>query len=191
MKYLLLVLLSFGISVSANSQSVIGSWKGMIDVGAKKIAFIMHVSQKEDAYITTFDSPDQKAFGLKGGETIVNGDSIKAKIPVIRGSYNALWDGRNTMEGTFAQGNFKTTLQLKRISDSNFVKKYIPKVRPQTPVAPFPYKSEEVVYHNADKSIQFGATLTTPTDLTDFPTVIIISGSGAQDRNGTMFEHQP
>jgi hypothetical protein len=63
MKYLLLVLVCFGMSVSAYSQSVIGSWKGMIDVGAKKIAFIMHVSQKEDTYITTFDSPDQKAFG--------------------------------------------------------------------------------------------------------------------------------
>jgi pimeloyl-ACP methyl ester carboxylesterase len=61
--------------------------------------------------------------------------------------------------------------------------------RPQTPKPPFSYTIEEVEYNNADNSVHYGATLTIPANRKDFPTVIIISGSGTQDRNGTIFGH--
>lgn len=191
MKYIVLFIVFLGTAVPASCQSVVGSWKGLIDIGAKKIAFIMHLSQNDESYTSSFDSPDQKAFGLKGSETIVKEDSVKAKIPIIRGSYIGKWNGNDLIEGLFSQGNFKTSLVLKRIADSTLPKKRVPKIRSQTPIAPFLYKSEDVTYNNADNSVQFGATLTLPNDVTDFPTVIIISGSGPQDRNGTMFEHKP
>ncbi len=191
MKYFVLFFGVFGIIESANCQSIVGSWKGFIDIGPRKISLVMHLSQKDDGYFTSFDSPDQKAFGLKGSETVVETDSIKTKIPVIKGSYIGKWDGNDIVDGVFTQGNFKTILVLKRIPDSSQPKKRIPKIRPQTPIAPFSYKSEEVEYNNTDQSVHFGATLTIPTDKTDFPTVIIISGSGPQDRDGTMFDHKP
>ncbi len=63
--------------------------------------------------------------------------------------------------------------------------------KPQTPKEPFNYTIEEVEYDNGDKSLHYGATLTVPKNKKNFPTVIIISGSGSQDRNGTMLGHQP
>jgi pimeloyl-ACP methyl ester carboxylesterase len=63
-------------------------------------------------------------------------------------------------------------------------------VRPQTPKAPLGYLAEEVMYKNADSSLQYGATFTKPSQGTNFPTVILISGSGTQDRDGTMFGHK-
>jgi alpha-beta hydrolase superfamily lysophospholipase len=63
--------------------------------------------------------------------------------------------------------------------------------RPQTPKEPFNYNIEEVEYDNADKTIHYGATLTIPKNLKKFPIAIIISGSGSQDRNGTLLGHQP
>ncbi len=62
--------------------------------------------------------------------------------------------------------------------------------RPQTPKPPFNYSIEEVEYDNADHSVHYGATLTTPRNKKNFPTVIIISGSGTQDRDGTLFDHK-
>jgi pimeloyl-ACP methyl ester carboxylesterase len=71
--------------------------------------------------------------------------------------------------------------------------------RPQTPRPPFPYRSEEVEYDNADRSIHFGGTFTVP--LPDpnvnylrapvYPTVLLITGSGKQDRDENIFGHKP
>ena len=71
--------------------------------------------------------------------------------------------------------------------------------RPQTPKPPYPYKSEDVAYIMLISSVQFGATFTVP--LPDpnvdyfrapiYPTVILITGSGKQDRDETIFEHKP
>ncbi|TXT33762.1 MAG: hypothetical protein FD136_711 [Chitinophagaceae bacterium] len=62
--------------------------------------------------------------------------------------------------------------------------------RPQTPQPPFNYSIEEVEYDNADHSVHYGATLTIPKNKKNFPTIIIISGSGTQDRDGTLFGHK-
>ena len=64
------------------------------------------------------------------------------------------------------------------------------KIRPQTPRPPYNYDSEEVEYDNADKTVHYGATFTKPRGVKSFPTVIIITGSGAQDRDGTIFSHK-
>ncbi len=62
--------------------------------------------------------------------------------------------------------------------------------RPQTPKPPFNYTIEEVEYDNVDQSVHYAATLTKPINKKNFPTVIIISGSGTQDRDGTLFGHK-
>lgn len=59
------------------------------------------------------------------------------------------------------------------------------------PKPPFPYTEEKIIYFNQDKSIQYGATLSLPKDIHHFPTVILISGSGQQDRDETLFGHKP
>lgn len=64
------------------------------------------------------------------------------------------------------------------------------KLRPQTPKPPYNYDSEDVEYDNADKTVHYGATLTKPRGVKNFPTVIIITGSGAQDRDGTILGHK-
>lgn len=64
------------------------------------------------------------------------------------------------------------------------------RIRPQTPKPPYNYDSEDVEYDNADKTVHYGATLTKPRGVKSFPTVIIITGSGAQDRDGTILGHK-
>ena len=60
--------------------------------------------------------------------------------------------------------------------------------RPQTP---YPYNSDSVEYDNADKTVHLGATLTYPKTGGPFPAAVLITGSGTQDRDETLFGHHP
>ena len=86
--------------------------------------------------------------------------------------------------------------QLTQGSPSPFVFKRIaeiPKVtpppnpkRPQTPSKPYPYIEEEVSYINKIDGNKLAGTLTLPSAKGKFPAVLLITGSGAQDRNETI-----
>ena len=110
MKAIIIATLVGALLSSSNAQSVIGSWGGKIDIGARKVLFIMHLTKEGNKYQSTFDSPDQNSFDLKGGETLLVADSIIAKIPSMRAGYAGKWDGKDEMNGLFSQGNFKTPL---------------------------------------------------------------------------------
>jgi pimeloyl-ACP methyl ester carboxylesterase len=63
--------------------------------------------------------------------------------------------------------------------------------KPQTPVPPFPYNSEDLEYDNAGQTVHFGATFTYPGTAGPFTTLLLITGSGIQDRDETVFGHKP
>lgn len=87
------------------------------------------------------------------------------------------------IEGIFTQGA-DLPLNLKKVDKPSERK------RPQTPEAPFPYKSEDVVYDAKDKSLQFGATITIPEGKGPFPAVLLITGSGPQNRDEEIMGHK-
>lgn len=62
--------------------------------------------------------------------------------------------------------------------------------RPQEPQPPFTYKSEDVVIFNKHDQTKLAGTLTTPSSGGKHPIVLLISGSGAQDRNSEIFGHK-
>ena len=191
MKAIYTLILITALATSSNAQSIIGSWGGKIDIGTRKVLFIMHLSKDGDKYYATFDSPDQNSFDLKGGEAFLIADSVNAKIPSMNAGYLGKWNGKDEMSGLFTQGNFKTSLALRRLNEAEVPKNPLAVARPQTPKKPYAYNSETVEYNNADGTVHFGATLTTPLNSNNFPTVIIISGSGPQDRDGTIMGHKP
>jgi len=63
--------------------------------------------------------------------------------------------------------------------------------RPQEPKKPYPYKEEEVLYPNAKAGIKLGGTLTLPKGTGPFPAVLLITGSGAQNRDEELLGHKP
>ncbi|MDP3394356.1 S9 family peptidase [Sediminibacterium sp.] len=175
---------------TGNTQTVSGSWKGIIDAGGNKLPLVFHIKQTNKQWEAIFDSPVQNAYGIKTGSTQIKNDSISISIPAINGSYKGKWNGTDLIDGLFQQGNFNTALVLTRSNEPVKLEAPKPTLRPQTPKAPFDYYSEEVNFTNTDKTVEFGATLTLPKNKKDFPTVILISGSGAQDRDGSMFDHK-
>ena len=120
-------------------------------------------------------------------------DSItldKTKLAFAMKALNIKYEGKLNGEedeavGTFTQGGMNLSLTLKKTDQVTALR------RPQTPKPPFPYKVEELKYRNEPAGITLAGTLTLPEGRGPFPAVILISGSGAQDRDETIFQHKP
>lgn len=175
MKYLFVLLAVFS-SGAVYAQNISGSWNGNLPNGNARLAIMFNIKQSGNTCTATFDVPDQKAFGIPCSAVLSN-DSITLSVTAIGASFKGKLNG-NAISGFYTQNNARYPLTLTR------------QLRPQTPVPPYAYNSEDVEYDSADKNIHFGATLTRPKGNGKYPAVIIISGSGAQDRDGTLFGHK-
>src|SRR6185312_86399 len=184
MKKLFFIFLFVTSFCGLEAQDITGSWEGLIPGTGLHLVF--NVKKASDtSYSATFDSPDQKAFGIACNNTYIKQDSIFIRIAIINGGFSGAWDKKDHITGLFKQGAAIIKLDLSR--QPGLLKVL---VRPQTPKPPFGYYSEDVEYDNADKSLHYGATFTRPNGNGKFPAVIIITGSGTQDRDGTLFGHK-
>lgn len=185
-------------SIFISGQNITGDWQGSMEVQGMEIPIVFHiVKDNTGKFSASFDSPKQNAYDLACNDVILNADSIILVMQIIKGNYTGkINSGNNLIEGTWNQGGVSLPLNIHKTSEFVAIKKIN---RPQTPKPPYPYKSEDVIYFNKDKSIQFGATFTVP--LPDsgvnyfrapvYPAVILITGSGKQDRDETIFNHKP
>jgi uncharacterized protein len=194
------ILLSFTLSIisaTAFSQNIVGNWEGALQIPGSGLPIIFHISKDSaDKYVASFDSPKQKSFNNPCSEVILKEDSVVLMIAAIKGKYAGLLSkDKNQLTGTWFQGSNSLPLNLTKTSNQATIKKVN---RPQTPLPPYPYKSEDVEYDNADKSIHFGGTFTVPLPKPNtnyfrapvYPTVLLITGSGQQDRDETIFGHK-
>ncbi|MDE6368230.1 MAG: lysophospholipase, partial [Muribaculaceae bacterium] len=144
------------------------------------LKLVFHIAKDK---AVTMDSPDQGAYGIECNTVYLSSDSINVKVPSLRVNYAGHLTGDN-IEGTFKQGMMKLPLVLE--PGENKAK------RPQTPVAPFPYTTEDVKISNSDNSVVLAGTLTIPENATKkTPIVVMVTGSGLQNRDEELFEHKP
>ena len=173
-KILAAVLLLFPIAFLANAQT--GNWSGKLDVRGTPLTIVFHLDGDEP----TLDSPDQAALGIpvQIERTALGGITIK--IPSLGASYEGLWAGKQIL-GTFKQAGLSLPLALTPEKELN---------RPQTPVGPFPYSEEEITFTNGEAKL--AGTLVLPEGYTrKTPVLIMVTGSGQEDRNEEIFEHKP
>lgn len=184
MRTLVLLLAGLALSSSLSAQDISGAWHGKLSLPTGSLTIVFHISQTEqDVYVTTLDSPDQGANGTKTQTTSFNDSTLIIQIPVIHASYKGKLNSDNTINGTFTQG-MPLPLNLKKGEASR------PK-RPQEPQPPFPYRSEEVTVRNERDEINLAGTLTLPEKGTKFPAVVMVTGSGAQNRDEEIMGHKP
>jgi pimeloyl-ACP methyl ester carboxylesterase len=131
------------------------------------------------------DSPDQGAAGIPVATTTFDGSKLSLALP----NFGVLYEGEfktDSIVGTFKQGELSTPVTLKRTSVE--IK---PVVRPQEPKPPYPYHSEDVTFENKTAGITLAGTLTMPETGSNFTAVILITGSGPQNRDEEIFGHKP
>jgi len=175
----------FFIKLQAQTANLAGNWQGNLNAG-KELNIIFHFTKAGDSYTGTMDVPAQNAKDLPLSKVIVTADSMVAEMAAANITYKGVLVNNSTLVGKWMQNGASVPLKLSR-----FVTAETNAVKPQTPVPPFSYNSEDVEYGNADKSVHFGATLTYPKTGDNFPVALLITGSGQQDRDETIFGHKP
>lgn len=181
MKKLLLLsamLLSCGIICLA--QSLSASWNGKLTLGPQSLTIVLNIASDGSC---TLDSPDQGAKDIPCATQYLSTDSIRIDIPAIGGSYSArLTDGK--LVGNFVQMGYSFPLEL-------VPGEAIPE-RPQTPTPPFGYETREVTFANAAAGVTLAGTLTLPQGCDhSTPVVLMVTGSGLQNRDEEIFSHHP
>lgn len=169
----LLIVVSIFCSLVANAQE--GRWKGELNLPGTKLPIVFNFSSEG----CTMDSPSQGAVGIKTDWTSSENGDVKISIPTIGGSYEGKLEGKE-IKGVFKQMGMSFPLNLTEARLN----------RPQTPVAPFPYTTEEVKFKNGD--IELNGTLTLPAGFSKkTPVLVMVTGSGQQNRDEELFEHKP
>ena len=171
----------------AQPSPVLGSWSGKLNVGVMSLTLVLHLEQDGDSLKVALDSPDQGARGIPATVDYLSDDSVAVKVGIINASYRARLKG-DSLVGTFTQNGFALPLALERgLSEVK---------RPQTPQPPYPYATEEVSFENKADGAMLAGTLTYPVGYDRLsrqkPTVVLlISGSGQQNRDEELFGHKP
>ena len=169
----LLIAVSMFCSLVANAQE--GRWKGELNLPGMKLPVVFNFSSEG----CTMDSPSQGAVGIKTNWTRSENGDVKISIPTIGGSYEGKLDDKE-IKGVFKQMGMSFPLNLTEAKLN----------RPQTPVAPFPYTTEEVKFKNGD--VELNGTLTLPAGFSKkTPVLVMVTGSGQQNRDEELFEHKP
>jgi len=180
------LLLSLCTVVHAYS-SVDGIWEGSLKVRGLELRIVFHISEQPDGTLSaTMDSPDQGASGIPVDEVTIEDDLIRLELK----SAFAVFEGTVsqdflTIEGEWKQAGGSFPLELRHVEKATETRK------PQDPEKPYPYGEEEVTYENREAGVTLAGTLTYPNSGSPFPAVLLISGSGPQDRNETLLGHRP
>ena len=174
------------ITLPAIAQGITGQWNGILKVQGTQLRLAFNISQTETGYSATMDSPDQKAIGIPVTTTTYENGTIKLAIPAASIAYEGILSKDQVLIGTFSQGGMSVPMNLSRE-----VKEKEKIVRPQEPIAPYPYYTEEVSFENSSAGITLAGTLSLPSKDGVYPAVILISGSGPQNRDEELLEHKP
>ncbi|MGB8489857.1 MAG: alpha/beta hydrolase [Bacteroidales bacterium] len=166
-------------------HALAGAWMGKLNINSITLRIVFNLSVGGDSLAATLDSPDQGARGIPMGKVEFDGSKIKIPAPTIGGLYEGTVKNDTLIGGTWTQMGNTLPLELAKL-DKPFTLS-----RPQEPRSPFPYLTENVKFKNNKAGIELGGTLTIPKGDGPFPAVVLITGSGAQNRDEELLGHKP
>ena len=183
-----LALLPFVLLGAAAPGDPRGTWSGTL---MNRLRIVFHVSADSTGGLrSSFDSPDQGAMGLTVARTIRTGDSLAFELADLHASFvGRLSADGGRIEGEWRQGGAKLPLRLDW-SAENTPAPLAPR-RPQEPKPPYPYTTTEVHYAGGGPGVSLAGSLTVPPGVGPFPCVLMITGSGPQDRDEALDGHRP
>lgn len=168
------------------AQTIIGSWQGELEFSGQKLPLIFNLIGTSENFTATMDSPKQGAKGIP----IEKASFINNQLNINSEKLNITFVGTykdNKIVGKFMQNGLSFDLILTPYSESESSIL----IRPQTPKPPYDYPTENISFKNAKDGNSLAGTISLPKDKKDFPIVILITGSGAQNRDEEIAGHKP
>ena len=174
-------------SNSSELAEILGQWGGTVEIPGNPLSFILHIEDQDGEVKASADSPDQGATGLVVDQVTLNEGTVVFTMQALGVKFTGqLSKDMNSISGDFVQQGMQYKLTLTRGANPKQVYE-----RPQNPTPPFNYQVEEVLIENAQAGITLAGTLTLPQDQPVKAAAVMITGSGPQDRDETVFEHKP
>jgi len=183
-----ILFLVIGIShnLFAQQRDMYGYWVGKVDLPTSKFTTIFEIRKSAGDIDSVFLSiPEQGANDLPGALLGINNDSVIIFHSQLNRTFYGEFLNDTTIKGDWQRNRIGIPITLIKTKEKPGIN------RPQTPAPPFPYITEDVEYTNPKSGLKLAGTLTIPKDATACPAVVMITGSGAQDRDETIFEHKP
>jgi len=178
-----LIVLLFFAAQTAFAQ-IEGYWKGKLSLGVAELKIGFDIHATENGYSATLDVPAQGASDIPVDETVFQDNHLQMTMSAMGASYSGeLKD--NVIEGEFSQRGMTFPLNLEK------GEKETQQSRPQDPKPPFNYHVEEVTFRNEKEGFDLTGTLTIPEGDGPFPAVVLVSGSGQQNRDEELMNHRP
>jgi len=172
----------------AMPSEIDGDWLGAMDTGTMKLRMVFHITNTGDGLTATLDVPDQGAKGIPATSITRSAQSILVAMKQMGAKFEGKLNSElSAIDGAWSQGGASLPLVLKRVKDTAQLERR----RPQDPVPPYPYRSEDIEYPNNVAGIKLAATLTIPKGAGPFPAAVLITGSGPQDRDEALMGHKP
>ena len=185
--YLTITIASTNAALAQTKSSTIdGSWLGKLKTQGVELRLVFNISKASDNTLkSTLDSPDQGAKGIPLGKTTWDGKSLNIEAANMAASFAGSMINDSTIDGTWTQAGVGYPIKMVKQS------KVLVLNRPQEPKPPFSYLAEEVTITNKKFGFNLGGTLTLPKGSGPFPSVVLITGSGQQNRDEEIFDHKP
>src|SRR5207247_9454277 len=164
-----------------------GNWLGSLGTQPGRLRLALKVAKAPDGSLSAkLDSLDQGAKDLPVSMIRRNGRRVEFELQAIEGGFEGtLTADGSELVGEWKQGGAILPLTFKRTDRVPVAS------RPQEPRKPYPYTEEEIVYENKRGGAKLAGTLTLPPGKGPFPAVLLITGSGQQDRDESLTGHRP
>lgn len=175
------------VAAEGEASLIVGAWKGEMAFQGVKIGMIFKISEKEGKLSATLDVPIQSGKDIPIESVTFENHQLFIKVAVANGVYKGTYSPETKkITGEWEQNGLALALTLEKTAVNDFTLN-----RPQEPKPPYPYDEEEVKVATKASDVVLAGTLTTPKTGGPFPAVILITGSGPQDRNEELLGHKP
>ncbi len=187
--FILVVILFTSCSSNTNEvkKNLTGKWEASLNFPNVKYKLILDfINDKDNNISMKLSSPKQRVYDMQADSLSIKGTEISFVLPKFNVSFNGNYDlDSNIIKGTWKQEKFKVPIAFYREGELERIE------RPQYPQKPYPYNSENVIIDNPDANVQLAGTITFPKEKGPFPAILLINGSGPQDRDETIYNHKP
>lgn len=170
-----------------SGEGLEGTWRGTLRVGPAELRLVFQFEKDEAGKLGgTLTSIDQSPKPITLSAVQLADDQVTARVAAIAGEFSGRLNADNSaIEGKWTQAGIDFELVIKRVSEAPTIN------RPQEPQPPFPYDTADVTFENPGAQITLAGTLTKPKGPGPHPVVVMISGSGPQDRDEALMGHKP
>lgn len=184
MKSLLTISIAILCYVTAGAASLTGAWRGELRMGPMSLPLVFNFTNDNEGNPRyTLDSPQQNVTGLPLTIDFISPDSVSLSSSKIGASFHGkITDQKIT--GNFIQRGMTFPISLLPLEPLSVR-------RPQTPIPPFPYQTIDTTFTSSDGTVLAGTFTIPDAHEAKMPVVVMVTGSGPQNRDEEIFEHKP